>query len=70
VSGRWLCASARHCCGSAVGTYAGTLRCHLILLPGNPRGDHVIARIWYRWRLPMTISIRLGVPQLTPVTLE
>ncbi len=29
------CASARHCCGSAGGTYAGTLRCHLNLLPGN-----------------------------------
>lgn len=29
------CASTRYCCGSAAGTYAGTLRCHLNLLPGN-----------------------------------
>ena len=29
------CASTKYCCGSAAGTYAGTLRCHLNLLPGN-----------------------------------
>jgi hypothetical protein len=29
------CASERHSSGSEAGTYAGTLRCHLNLLPGN-----------------------------------
>ena len=66
------CASASHCCGSAVDTYAGTFRCHLNLLPGNHE-DCVIARIWRRRELPIDddqyqAQAQAQVPLLTPLT--
>jgi hypothetical protein len=63
------CASARHCRGSTVGTCAGRLRCRPIWLSGSHE-ETVIARIWRRWRLPMTISIRLEAVLLIPLTLD